>query len=38
MNNNCHPPKVLNPRTGKCVGAAYLKKINRPKEIRGNDV
>ena len=33
MNNNCPPPKVLNPRTGKCVGAAYLKKLNNKKAV-----
>lgn len=33
MNNNCPPPKVLNPRTGKCVGAAYLKKLNNKKAL-----
>jgi DNA polymerase/3'-5' exonuclease PolX len=29
MNKVCNPPKVLNPRTGKCVGANYLKKLNK---------
>jgi DNA polymerase beta len=33
MNNNCPPPKVLNPRTGKCVSAAYLKKLNNKKAV-----
>ena len=33
MNNNCPPPKVLNPLTGKCVGAAYLKKLNNKKAV-----
>jgi len=29
MNKVCNPPKVLNPRTGKCVGANYLKQLNK---------
>jgi DNA polymerase/3'-5' exonuclease PolX len=29
MSKVCNPPKVLNPRTGKCVGANYLKKLNK---------
>ena len=29
----CNPPKVLNPRTGKCVGANYLKQLNKKQEL-----
>jgi DNA polymerase/3'-5' exonuclease PolX len=34
MNNICPPPKVLNPRTGKCVAEAYLKKLNNKKALK----
>lgn len=29
----CNPPKVLNPRTSKCVGANYLKQLNKKQEL-----
>ena len=29
MSKVCNPPKVLNPRTGKCVSANYLKQLNK---------
>lgn len=32
MSKVCNPPKVLNPRTGKCVGANYLKQLNKKQE------
>lgn len=33
MSKVCNPPKVLNPRTGKCVGANYLKQLNKKQAI-----
>ena len=33
MSKVCNPPKVLNPRTGKCVGANYLKQLNKKQEL-----
>ena len=33
MSKVCNPPKVLNPRTGKCVGANYLKQLNKKQPI-----
>jgi len=34
MSKVCNPPKVLNPRTGKCVGANYLKQLNKKQAVR----
>lgn len=33
MSKVCNPPKVLNPRTGKCVGANYLKQLNKKQAV-----
>ncbi|MFY8161242.1 MAG: nucleotidyltransferase domain-containing protein [Candidatus Kapaibacteriota bacterium] len=33
MSKVCNPPKVLNPRTGKCVDANYLKQLNKKQPI-----